>query len=754
MTNVASTQEMPTTVVDRPLEIEAIKSSRLYRWGVAVARRRRVVLGIAVLVTLICAGAYPALQKELGAPSAAIAGSQSARVEQLVERIFPLGSEYNVVVFDSPSHVASDSAYRSVIAAVDKAVAGQKGVRTVQGPYDPDAEGQILENEHVAFSLVTVGGSAEQRLSGTERIQAAVAHARGAHGVNAWLTGPSPLVNVLSSLQKSDSKRALSIAFPIVLLILILAMGALVAAMLPLLMATAGLLLAFGVLAVLARLFHFDTFLLAMVSLIGPGLSIDYALFVTSRFREELARSSPDQDESERVANAVGVALATSGRTILFSGVIVMFALSALFSINSDFFHEVALAAIVVVLSMLLTATTLLPAVLAALGSRVNAGALPARLQPADARPSSGAPRPGRWARWAQLVMRRPVPVLLGTGVLLLVLANPALHLNSGFNLDLSRVSDAPPVEGQKTLERAFSPGVSGPIEIVISGRGGHDAGAVSGAGRLRQELEGDQRITAVHERRGGAGILLTAIPSVQAHSTVATQLVEHIRNDLAPPLEAHTHVAVFVGGPSAQAVDGINELNKKFPLILTLILVPSLLFLLVVFRSIALPIKAVLMNLLATGATIGLVVWVFQYGHGQNLLNFSNSGIIQVTVPVIMFALLFGLSMDYEVFLIRRVQEEWRRTGDNTTAVASGIEHTGRPITAAAAVMATIFASFVLGNLLELKQLGFALAVAVLLDATLIRLVLVPATMRLLGKWNWWLPVWLARRLPSLGVD
>ncbi len=756
----------------RPAAPNTVRLSRLYRWGVAVARRRRAVLGISVLVLIVCSAVYPALQRELGAPNTAIKGSDSARVEQLIERLFPLGSETDAVVFDSSGQIAGDRGYRAVIAAVDRTVAEQAGVRSVQGPYDPNAEGQILGGEHVAITAITIGGSAAKRIDRAPSMQTAVTRAAdeaaraagpatraaGNDTVHVWLTGPSPLLSEYSSAQKSTTEHAESIGLPVALVILVLATGTLVAAMLPLLLAVAGLLLAFGVLAVLAHLFQFDSFLLAIVTLIGLGVGIDYALFVTSRFREELARSSPaGRDEAERVGDAVGVALATSGRTILFSGVIAALSLAALFVVDSNLFREVAIGALVVITCMLVAAMTLLPAVLALVGGRIDRGALPARMQPADARPGIANARPGGWARWALLVMRRPVLAMCTAGVALLVAAIPVLHLSYGFDLGVFHLSNAPSVTAQNVLEQVLSPGAAGPIEIVVTDRGGggHAAAApAAAAASLGQELEGDQRVTRVAERRAKAGVLLSVVPAVRPNSTTATALVEHIRNDLVPAIETREHVTVLVGGPSAETLDGINELGSKFLLIMALILCPSLLFLLVVFRSIALPIKAVLMNLLATGATMGLVVWVFQDGHGQRLLGFTSTGYIQFTVPMVMFALLFGLSMDYEVFLIRRVQEEWRKTGDNTLAVAAGIEHTARSITAAAAIMVTVFGSFMLGDLLEVKQLGFALSVAILLDATLIRLLLVPAAMRLLGRWNWWLPAWLARVLPDLGSD
>jgi RND superfamily putative drug exporter len=805
------------------------RPSRLYRWGVAIAARPRTVLAAAGLVLLICAGVYPTLQNALGPPNFTVPGTQSARAEALLETRFPgLGSEQDVVVFYAANHLSGDRTYRAAIVAVDDAVRHQPGVRKVVGPYDPQAVGQLAPDEHTAVTGVSLGGGIQQRFKDAAAIQNAVARAARTTGVHAWLTGLSPIASDTSKLQQENSKRAESIGLPLALLILLLAMGTVVAAVVPIVLAIAGLLLADGVLVVLAHIFHFDTLLLAVVSMIGLGIGIDYALFVVARFREELARygsglqdgagldgaglggaglggaglggaglggagldgaglggaelkgaergdaelagaelssvelkgaglGDPELTSAERkaaVAHATGVALATSGRTILFSGAVVALSLSSMLVVNTELQHEIAIGTVTVVSCMLAVALILLPAVLALLGWRIERGALPWHRRAAA---TAAAGRGEGVSRWALGVMRRPV---LAGGIVIAVLilaAVPVLSLRLGVSLGVFKNATTPSGQGEQVLARALTPGGVGPVEIVItnpSGVGaiGHAAEAVSKS--LTAKLELDSRVTGVGERRSRTAILLGVVTAVPVDSNAATALVKDIRERLIPPLQAHGGPRVFVGGATAQTIDITDELRAKYPLILALILIPSLLFLLLVFRSIVLPIKAVLMNLLATAATLGLVVFVFQDGHGKHLLNFTTTGFIQIGVPLIMFALLFGLSMDYEVFLIRRIQEEWKRTGDNSLAVAQGMRHTARSITAAAAIMVAVFGSFLVVDLLELKQLGFALAVAIALDATLIRMVLVPAFMRLLGARNWWLPAWLERVLPNLGVD
>jgi RND superfamily putative drug exporter len=734
-----------------------MRSSLLYRWGVAIARRRRLVL-LAGVVVLVCSVLlYPRLEAALNAPEYGVKGTDSSRVEQLLERRFPgIGSEDDGLVFYSAHHLASDAAFHAVVASVLAVAARQAGVRTVLGPYDPNAVGQISSDEHAAVAAVTLGGSTHQRFTRARTMQLAVGR-EARDGIDVWLTGFSPIARDLSDVERTDTERAEAIGVPVALVILLFALGTAVAAMAPLLMAGAGLVLTYGVLALLTGLFHFDNLLLAVVTMIGVGIGIDYGLFIVSRFREELARSAaaPDGGERDRVAAAVGTALATSGRTILFSGAIVALALASLLVVDSPIFREVAVGSVVVVACMLLVAMTLLPALLAQLGAGINRGALPARLHPADSRPQAGQAR-GGWAKWALLMMRRPIPAAIVAAGILILAAIPVTGLRYGINLGVLSVSSTPSGKGESVLARSFSPGAVAPIQIVVSGGavGTHARSAVAGAATLTNELEGDRHVTGVAERRSGYGVLLTVVSSARIDSPTTVALVRHIRTALVPPIQAHGGPTVLVGGATAITVDFSAQMRSSLPLVVGLILGMSLLFLLVAFRSIVLPFKAVLMNLLVTCAALGLVVLIFQQGHGERLLGFTSTGFIQAYVPLGMFALLFGLSMDYEIFLIRRVREEWRRTHDNRLAVATGIEHTARPISAAAAIMVVVFASFLSANLLELKQIGFALAAAIALDASLVRLILVPATMRLLGSRNWWLPAPLERALPEVELD
>jgi putative drug exporter of the RND superfamily len=717
-----------------------MRSSVLYRWGVFVARHRRAVLAGWGLVLALCVVLYPSMQRALGPPSYAVEGSESQHVEQLLERRFSaIGTEDDALVFYSSRHLASDRAYRRVIAATVDSARRKDGVRGVLGPYDPNAVGQIASDEHAAVAVVALDGNVRQRYARARLLQR-VAQRTAGEDVQVWLTGYSPLAVDLSSVDRADVEQAEMIGVPVAFLVLLITLGTLVAATIPLLLAGAGLLTTYGLLAVLAKVVHFDAFLVSIVTMIGIGLGIDYALFIISRFREELARENQQQDtETERIVGAVGTALATSGRTVCFSGVIVAISLISLIIVKGPFFREIAIGAVVVVFCMLSVALVLLPAVLAEIGPKINYARLAVRLQPTHIRSNAAG---GLSGRWALAMVRRPI---LAAGVavtILMVAAVPLLGLHYGLNIGVFSLSNSPSGKGEHVLASYFSPGAVSPIQIVVAGHSGHSLtrADLADARKMTHTLERNPRVSGVAERQDNGGLLLTVVSSAAIDTPAATALVSYIRDDLGPPIRAQ-HMTMLVGGATAFAADLTSEVRAKLPVVLALILSLSLVCLVIVFRSIAIPVKAVLMNMFSTAAAIGLVVLVFQDGHGEHLLGFTSPGYIQTYMPLLVFALLFGLSMDYEVFLVRRMQEEWRRTGDNRRAVMEGVEHTARPIVAAAAIMVAVFGCFVTADLLEIKQLGFALAIAVIVDATLVRLILVPAVMVMLGVWNWWLP-------------
>ena len=724
-----------------------MSASAAYRFGRAVARHRKVVLAGWVLALIACAALYPGLKHSLGPPNYGIDGAQSSRAEQLLEQRFHgHGAEQDVLVFNSPDRRAGEPAYRAVVARALASTRKQHYVAGVFGPYEVGAKGQVSADGHAAIALVGILGEPRQLLANAKDLQRIVDPGAGA-GVHVWLTGYAPVANDITAVENEDVERAETIGVPIALVVLMLALGALAAAFVPLAIAGSGLLLTYGLLALLATVLTFDSFLTTIVTMIGVGIGIDYALFIVSRFREELAlRARRGQVGEEEIQDAVGAAVASSGRTVLFSGIVVALALATLVTIKAPIFREFALGAVAVVTCTVIVALTLLPAVLAMLGSRINRGSLPQRMQPRDSLAAEVDYREGGWARWARAVMRRPVLAAGGIALVLILAATPVLGLRTGVDFGIASLGATPSGKGEEVLARSFGAGTLAPIEIVLSGprdRGRLSPLATARAARLARELapSAHNDIASLAVTNGTNAMLLTVAPRTAIDSYASEQLVRHIRSALIPPIQANGGPDVAVGGATAKIVDLSDVTDSKFPVVLGLILALSLLFLTVVFRSLILPVKAVAMNVLATGATVGIVIWIFQDGHAEHLLGFQSTGFIQVYLPLSIFALLFGLSMDYEVFLIRRMRETWLATGDNQAAVAAGVEHTARPISAAAAIMVAVFGSFITASVLELKQFGLGLALAIAIDATLIRFVLVPALMRLFGARNWWLP-------------
>ncbi|MBF6187030.1 MMPL family transporter [Nocardia cyriacigeorgica] len=710
----------------------------LYRWGVLMARRRRAVLAIWALLLAVCAVAYPLLENRLGAMDFGVEGSESTGVDRLVAQHFPqFGAEQAVIVLRSSALTADDSDFRAAVTHTVTAAKEVPGVVDVIGPYDGPPGSQISADGHVAIALVGIGGDMAERARVARDLQGAIA-TTGDDSVEVGLTGYSAVQNAATELQNADLTRAEAIGIPVALILLVLALGALVAAAVPIGVAIAGLLTTVGVLFGLTTVTVFDSLTVAMATMVGLGVGIDYAMFIVSRFREELAH--PVVADHAAIAAAVGRSLATAGKTILVSGLVVMISLCALIIIQAPIFRGIAIGVATAVISMLIVAVTLLPALLAVLGPAVNRGALPARWRPADSVTDLPGASPGRWARWAYLVMRRPV--LFGTAAVavFVIAAFPVFGIRYGLDMGTSALDDTPTGRATTALTTNFPAGALSPVEIIATGPGDTplSGDAPERVNRFLTEIAGDERIATVLPTQLNDGrVLAMAIPSVAFDSMEATNLIRDLRTAAADA----AGVEVRIGGSTAEFVDLSDEMTTKLPLVVALVLTASLIFLIAAFRSIALPVKAIAMNLLATGAALGITVAVFQWGLGENLLDFTSPGFVQVYLPTVVFALLFGLSMDYEVFLIRRMREYWDATGNNQHAVAAGLTHTARPITAAAAIMIAIFASFLTADILELKQLGLALAVAVFLDAALIRLVLVPALMRLLGDWNWWLP-------------
>jgi putative drug exporter of the RND superfamily len=757
------------------------KRSAFTRLGEALARYHRLVVAIWVVVVVGSAVLVPRFQSSVTGPPLDVLASDSYRAQEVLATRFDQPfAEQDLVVFESESLVASDLAFQAVIGTALDRVEELPGVVSVISPFDPRAEGLVAEEGHVATAVVGLSGSNADRQALAPRLTRAAEQA-ATDEVRVYVTGRSPLIAELVAQQEEDLSRAERLGLPLALLILLISSGAVVAAGLPLVLAMSGLIVTFGALGAASTFTEFNLFVPNIASMIGLGVGIDYALFIVNRFREELVRGADPR-------LAVTTTTATAGRTVFFSALTVLLSLAGLLLVEARIFRELALGAMTAVAIMALGALTLVPALLTWLGPRVNALRLPGRSQQSV---SFGGDR--FWSRWARMIMRQPGIWATVAIVILLALAAPVARLNLALDTGTSDIGQQSAGLGREILEREFNEGRISPLQVVyVSKDGPLDEADLDAIARLSELLSNDYAavevtsVTTLLDRfvgdhsaeslklaagfpqvveasgdvinlaRGGDVAVIRAVPRWSPDSPGPLQLVTRVRDVMVPNVleTQHVYAEVVVGGLSAQIVDITAESLRKLPVVVGLVVVLSFVLLALVFRSIAIPIKAILMNVLGITAAYGLLVVVFQEGAGARLFDFRVTGTTQVYLPLLTFAVLFGLSMDYEVFLLGRVKEEWERTGDNQTAVERGLQRTGAVITAAAAIMVSVFAAFTFARLTEVKTLGFSLAAAVLIDATLIRIILVPAAMQLLGRWNWWFPPWLDRRLPRFDLS
>ena len=536
------------------------------------------------------------------------------------------------------------------------------------------------------------------------------------------IAGAFAVFDDVNEITSEDLARAETISMPIVILLALLIFGSLVAASMP---ALVGLLAMVGALALVRVITNFtevSIFSVNVISLLGIGLAIDYALFVISRFREELALLP--EDDPDASATAIRRTMSTAGRTVLFSGLTVAAAMSSLLIFPQAFLKSMGYGGMAAVLVAMLAALTVLPATLRLLGRKVDGGRLPWRRH----RPVVVDDSHGRWAALARGVMRRPWVVIGVTVTGLLLIASPFLGATWG-SVDYKVLpQDAPAhVAAEKLSEFGAETSTA---ELLLTSTSEADVAAY--ADRVA-EIPGVLGVEPVATEGGSS--LLRATWSGNSQSEASQALVTSIRDVLPASGE------VLVGGQSAATVDLIDSVGSHLPLMGLIVAAVMMVLLFLAFGSLVLPVKAVVMNLFSITASFGVVTWIFNDGHLSGLLGFTPQGFLDATNPILMLAILFGLSMDYEVFLLSRVREQWDRTGDNDLAVATGVQKTGRIITSAAVLLAVVIGAFATSGIVFMKMLGIGMLVALLIDATIVRALLVPATMKLLGRWNWWAP-------------
>jgi putative drug exporter of the RND superfamily len=718
----------------------------LARW--CMAHRRRVIVGwlaVAVLVSVLSQAIGPSYSTVFGIP-----GTESQRARELLTREFPAQSgDVDTVVFHVTHGTIDAPEVRAAILPLLARVRTLAHIAGIVSPYSSAGAVQVSANRMTAFATVNYDKPANVLSNSVGKPLLSDVKAVHVAGLQVAAGG-----QVVQEAEGFSVGPATSVGVIAALLILLLTFGSLAAAGLPLITAGLGLLTGVALIGIATHVTNMSNISPDLALMIGLGVGIDYALFIVTRFRESYLAIGD-------VELSVLEAMDTSGRAIILAGSTVMIALLGMFATGVAFMYGLAIAAVIAVLLTLLASLTLLPALLARFGPRLvrprDPGAGMFRRarpdSPGTERPRAVAPDHSAWRRWSGTVQRHPWPLAIVSLAVMVALVTPVLALR----LDESDAGNDPSALSSRhafdLLAQGFGQGFNGPL-LLVAELSRHDQTAALPA--LRAEVGGTPGVVAVTQPRispSGNVAVIQAYPSSAPEALATTELVKHLRQAVLPRFEHSTSTPVLVGGFTAASIDFSDYLANKLPLFFGLVILLSALLLLLVFRSIVIPVQAAILNLLTVGAALGVTVAVFQWGWIGGLIGVQK-GPIEAWVPVIMFAVVFGLSMDYEVFLVSRIRERWLLRRDASAAVADGVSLTGRVITAAAAIMVCVFLSFVLGDQRTLKEFGFALAVAVFLDALVVRCMLLPASLELLGPITWRLPGWLESRLPHINIE
>jgi RND superfamily putative drug exporter len=694
----------------------AAAPSTLGRLGAWAARRRRLVVVAWAAAVLVLGALAPFADRALSGAGWEAQGSESAQARRAIDSRFPGQGTYALsVVVAGGSHRLGDPQMRAALARVRAVLRGDPAVSGVrQEAVSPDR----------ATAIVTglAGARPAEMVEAAGRLEGPLRRLSSA-GVTVRLTGAAAMWSDFNHANKAAMMKSEALSWPLTLGLLVVAFGTLVAAGLPLLLTMAGLLGAGGLLFVCGQLFDVSIWAMNFAMMFAIALGIDYALFIVARFRGALASGlSPDE--------ATALTMATAGKAVLASGLTVIAALLAVMLVPVPTFRSVPLGIVLAVLSVLAATLTLLPAALSALGHRINGGRLRLR--------SASGHRSERFAAWGRRLWARPLPYGAGAVVVLALLAAPALGLRTGMPTIAVVPHGADSREGQALVERAFGPGAPARLQIVVDERD---------LGRAEAVLERDPGIVAVTPaQHAGRRALLSAVPVAAEGSPRLRSTIDAVRAELP--------AGALVGGPAAESRDLERALVSRLPLVVGLIMGLGFLLLVALLRAPLAAAAAVALNLLSTAGAFGVARLVFQDGALERVLGFDSQGFVDAWAPIFFFALVFALAMDYTVFLLATAKEAYDRTGSARDAVVDGLARTGRVINAAAAVMVVVFMTFALAGPLPPKEMGFILAVAVLLDATLVRLLLQPVVLRLLGPRAWWMPGWLDRLLPDVSLS
>lgn len=703
----------------------------------AIAHRRLTLLAWVALLVGVSAIASAVGTRQ--ATNFSLPGTETQRAIDVLKREFPTqAGDSDQIVFRARRGRITAPAMRARIAPMLRRVAAAPHVSGVLSPFSPAGAEAISKNGRIAFATIAFDRRANELPKAAVDRVISLAEGIRSNTLQVELGGQA-----IEQTQRPPFGFTTAIGILAAVVVLLLSFGSLVAMGLPILTALLGLGTGVGLIGLFSQLLDMPDFATELAVMIGLGVGIDYSLFIVTRFRESFRRG-------DDVDAAVIAAMDTAGRAVVFAGCTVIIALLGMFALGVGFLYGVAVAAAVTVLLTMLAALTVLPVLLSRFGGRIGRS----RERSHDAHREHGVDVASRgWSRWAAFVGRHPWPSAFVGLAVMLALAAPVLSMR----LASSDAGNDPP--GQTTrrafdlLAEGFGKGFNGPLQVVaVLPRPGDRAALARIGGALRRQPDVGSVAPPQLTPDGRTAVLL-AYPRSAPQEEATSDLVNRLRQSVLPPLEATTHTTVLIGGVTAAQIDFSHVLAGKLPLFVAVVVLLSALLLLVVFRSLLIPLQAAAMNLLSIGASLGVVVTIFQHGWLGGLLGVE-AGPIDAFLPVMLFAIVFGLSMDYEVFLVSRIHEEWTHRRDASAAVVRGLGTTGRVITAAATIMVCVFLSFVLIDQRVVKMFGLSLAAAVFLDAFVVRSLLVPATLELLGRRTWLLPAWLERRLPHLAIE
>ncbi|MDX6450509.1 MAG: putative drug exporter of the superfamily [Gaiellaceae bacterium] len=703
---------------------------KLTRW--TISHRRIVVIAWIVLAV----GALAASQAigQRNANNFSLPNTDSQRAVDLLQSRFPAqAGDADQIVFRTRTGKLTDASARATIAPVLARIAKLPHVAGVVSPYDAGTNA-ISKAGTIGFATVEFDQTANQLPKAAIDRVITTAESMRSPALQVELGGEA-----IKQAQQASLGFATGIGLLAAIVVLLISFGSVLAMGLPILTALLGLGAGLGMIGLGSHLVDMADFSSELALMIGLGVGIDYALFIVTRYRDAYRENGGD------VKAAVELAMNTAGRAILFAGATVVIALLGMFALGVSFLYGAAIAASLGVLFVLAASLTLLPALLMFSGKRVG------RVRSRRSRPREA--RAGFWLRWVGVIQRRPVWAALASTSFLLVLAAPALGLRLGSSDSGNDPTKQTTRRAYDLLAQGFGSGFNGPLLLAVHlPATGDTAGLTQFSTTLRQ-TSGVASVAAPRLNPARDTAAISVYPTTSPQSAATTSLVKRLRNDVLPPIAKATGTAVYVGGATATQVDFAHVLAGKLPLFIGLVVLVSALLLLIVFRSLLIPVQAALMNLLSIAASLGVVQAIFERGWLAGVIGVQ-PGPIEAFIPVMVFAIVFGLSMDYEVFLVSRIHEEWQHRGDASAAVREGVASTGRVITAAAAVMVAVFISFAAGDDRALKLFGVAMATAVFLDAIVIRSILMPAVLELFGRRTWAFPNWADRRLPRLAIE